>query len=127
MSKNIEALQLQATIAMALTNIATEVAALAELFKQGLQVSTINSTEESPEPEGERGEIRSAAVALKVGRLFTRKEAADAVHMSETWIKRQISAGNLAKVSLGKAVRIEADELRRFIEARKSSREPGRQ
>ncbi len=126
MSKNSEALQLQATIAMALTNIATEVATLAELFKQNFQASNLDSTERGPELSGARGS-HYVPPNLEEGRLFTRKEAADVVQMSETWIKRQIKDGYLAKVSLGKAVRIEADELRRFIQARKSIRVPGKQ
>ncbi len=54
-------------------------------------------------------------------RLLTRQEAADILHMSETWIKRQIRAGQLGSVSLGRAVRVEEDELRRFIQSRKTA------
>ena len=126
MSKNIEALRLQTTIVTCLTNIATEVSVLAELFKEYFQISNFDSTEKDPELSGARGS-HSVPPNLEEGRLFTRKEAADVIQMSETWIKRQITAGNLAKVSLGKAVRIEAGELRRFIQARKSIRESGKQ
>ena len=54
--------------------------------------------------------------------LFTVSEAADALHLHPSTLRRLIRAGDLPVVRIGAAIRLEAEELVRFIEARRDRR-----
>jgi excisionase family DNA binding protein len=47
--------------------------------------------------------------------LLTRKQAAELLGMSESWVKKEIREKRLRQVKLGKLVRIEPQDLRNFI------------
>lgn len=57
-----------------------------------------------------------------VFQLFTVPEAADALHLHPSTLRRLIRAGDLPVVRIGAAIRIDPDELRRFIDARRFRR-----
>ena len=50
-----------------------------------------------------------------VFQLFTVSEAADALHLHLSTLRRLIRAGDLPVVRIGGAIRIDPEELRRFI------------
>jgi excisionase family DNA binding protein len=54
--------------------------------------------------------------------LFTVSEAADALHLHPSTLRRLIRAGDLPVVRIGAAIRLEAEELRRFIDAHRFRR-----
>ena len=54
--------------------------------------------------------------------LFTVSEAADALHLHPSTLRRLIRAGDLPVVRIGAAIRIEVGELRRFIDAHRFRR-----
>jgi len=54
--------------------------------------------------------------------LFTVSEAADALHLHPSTLRRFIRAGDLPVVRIGTAIRIEVEALVRFIEARRFRR-----
>jgi excisionase family DNA binding protein len=54
--------------------------------------------------------------------LFTVSEAADALHLHPSTLRRLIRAGDLPVIRIGVSVRIEASELLRFIDARRFRR-----
>lgn len=54
--------------------------------------------------------------------LFTIFEAADALHLHPSTLRRHIRAGDLAVIRIGTAIRLEAEELVRFVEARRFRR-----
>jgi len=54
--------------------------------------------------------------------LFTVSEAADALHLHVSTLRRLIRAGALPVVRIGVAIRIEEEELRRFIDAHRFRR-----
>ena len=54
--------------------------------------------------------------------LFTVSEAADALHLHLSTLHRLIRAGDLPVVRIGGAIRIDPEELRRFIDARRFRR-----
>jgi excisionase family DNA binding protein len=57
-----------------------------------------------------------------VFQLFTVSEAADALHLHLSTLRRLIRAGDLPVVRIGGAIRIDPEELRRFIDARRFRR-----
>jgi excisionase family DNA binding protein len=54
--------------------------------------------------------------------LYTVSEAADALHLHPSTVRRLIRAGDLPVVRIGAAIRIDPEELRRFIDARRFRR-----
>ena len=54
--------------------------------------------------------------------LFTVSEAADALHLHPSTLRRSIRAGKLPVVRIGTAIRIEVEALRHFIDARRFRR-----
>jgi len=54
--------------------------------------------------------------------LVTIAEAAAALHLHASTVRRLIRAGDLPVVRIGAAIRIEVGELRRFIDARRFKR-----
>ena len=59
---------------------------------------------------------------LTVIQLYTVSEAADALHLHPSTLRRFIRAGKLPVVRIGTAIRLEAGELRRFINKRRFRR-----
>jgi excisionase family DNA binding protein len=60
-----------------------------------------------------------ATDAAPSSKLLTRKQAAERLQMSESWLKEQIRRGRLPIVTLGKYVRIDELDLQAFIDFRK--------
>lgn len=57
-----------------------------------------------------------------VFQLFTVSETADALHLHLSTLRRLIRAGDLPVVRIGGAIRIDPEELRRFIDAHRFRR-----
>lgn len=57
-----------------------------------------------------------------VFQLFTVPEAADALHLHPSTLRRLIRAGDLPVVRIGTAIRIEVEALVRFIDAHRFRR-----
>ena len=57
-----------------------------------------------------------------VFQLFTVPEAADALHLHPSTLRRLIRAGDLPVVRIGAAIRIDPEEFRRFIDAHRFRR-----
>jgi len=55
-----------------------------------------------------------------MGRLLTRLEAAERLGMSETFVKVEVRQGRVPVVRLGRMVRIDEDDLEKYITAHKS-------
>jgi len=54
--------------------------------------------------------------------LFTVSEAADALHLHPSTLRRFIRAGDLPVVRIGQAIRLEVEALRHFIDTRRFRR-----
>jgi len=54
--------------------------------------------------------------------LFTVSEAADALHLHPSTLRRLIARGDLPVVRIGVSIRLEVEELVRFVEARRFRR-----
>ena len=54
--------------------------------------------------------------------LFTVSEAADALHLHPSTLRRFIRAGDLPVVRIGTAIRLEVEALRRFVNKRRFRR-----
>lgn len=48
---------------------------------------------------------------------LTLRQAADALQLSESTVKRQVAAGKLRAIKIGRCVRFAVDELQRFLAA----------